>query len=123
MSFLGNVIWLVFGGLLIFFEYLVGGLVLCLTIIGIPFGLQSFKLAQVALWPFDQKIEMQEWAPGCLSTIMNIIWLIVAGFWIALTHLFFGILLGITIIGIPWAKQHFKLMSLAITPFGRKLVQ
>ena len=122
MSFLGNVIWLVFGGLLIFFEYLVGGLVLCLTIIGIPFGLQSFKLAQVALWPFDQKIEMQEWAPGCLSTIMNIIWLIVAGFWIALTHLFFGILLGITIIGIPWAKQHFKLMSLAITPFGRKLV-
>ena len=123
MSFLGNVIWLVFGGLLIFFEYLVGGLVLCLTIIGIPFGLQSFKLAQVALWPFDQKIEMQEWAPGCLSTIMNIIWLIVAGFWIALTHLFFGILLGITIIGIPWAKQHFKLMSLAITPFGRKLVR
>jgi uncharacterized membrane protein YccF (DUF307 family) len=123
MSFLGNVIWLVFGGLLIFFEYLIGGLVLCLTIIGIPFGLQSFKLAQVALWPFDQKIEMQEWAPGCLSTIMNIIWLIVAGFWIALTHLFFGILLGITIIGIPWAKQHFKLMSLAITPFGRKLVQ
>lgn len=123
MSFLGNVIWLVFGGLLIFFEYLVGGLVLCLTIIGIPFGFQSFKLAQVALWPFDQKIEMQEWAPGCLSTIMNIIWLIVAGFWIALTHLFFGILLGITIIGIPWAKQHFKLMSLAITPFGRKLVQ
>ena len=122
MSFLGNVIWLVFGGLLIFFEYLIGGLVLCLTIIGIPFGLQSFKLAQVALWPFDQKIEMQEWAPGCLSTIMNIIWLIVAGFWIALTHLFFGILLGITIIGIPWAKQHFKLMSLAITPFGRKLV-
>lgn len=122
MSFLGNVIWLVFGGLLIFFEYLVGGLVLCLTIIGIPFGLQSFKLAQVALWPFDQKIEMQDWAPGCLSTIMNIIWLIVAGFWIALTHLFFGILLGITIIGIPWAKQHFKLMSLAITPFGRKLV-
>ena len=122
MSFLGNVIWLVFGGILIFIEYVIGCLVLCLTIIGIPFGLQSFKLAQMALWPFDQKIEMQSWAPGCLSTIMNIIWLIVAGFWIALTHLFFGILLGITIIGIPWAKQHFKLMSLAITPFGRKPV-
>lgn len=122
MSFLGNLIWLVFGGFVIFIEYILGGLALCLTIIGIPFGLQIFKLADLALWPFNKHIQMREWAPGCLSTIMNIIWLLVAGFWIVLTHLFFGILLGITIIGIPWAKQHFKLMSLALTPFGRKVV-
>lgn len=122
MSLLGNIIWLVFGGIFIFIEYVLGAIVMCLTIIGIPFGLQIFKLADIALWPFNKTIQLRDWAPGCLSTIMNIIWIIVAGFWIALTHLFFGLLLGITIIGIPWAKQHFKLMSLAIAPFGRKIV-
>lgn len=121
MGLLGNIIWLVFGGIFIFLEYLIGGIMLCLTIIGIPFGLQTFKLSMVALWPFNTKIQLQEWAPGCLSTLMNIIWLIVAGFWIVLTHLLFGVLLAITIIGIPWARQHFKLMSLALTPFGRKV--
>jgi uncharacterized membrane protein YccF (DUF307 family) len=122
MSLLGNIIWLVFGGIFIFIEYVLGAIVMCLTIIGIPFGLQIFKLADIALWPFNKTIQLRDGAPGCLSTIMNIIWIFVAGFWIALTHLFFGLLLGITIVGIPWAKQHFKLMSLAITPFGRKIV-
>ncbi len=123
MSLLGNIIWLVFGGFLIFVEYIVGAIAMCLTIVGIPFGLQIFKLAEVAIWPFNKTIQLREWAPGCLSTIMNIIWLIAAGFWIAVTHLLFGLLLGITIIGIPFAKQHFKLMSLALTPFGRKIVE
>jgi uncharacterized membrane protein YccF (DUF307 family) len=123
MNLLGNIIWLVFGGIFIFIEYIVGAIALCLTIIGIPFGLQIFKLAHIALWPFNKTIQLRDWAPGCLSTVMNIIWIIVAGFWIALTHLLFGILLGITIIGIPWARQHFKLMSLALAPFGRKVVE
>jgi uncharacterized membrane protein YccF (DUF307 family) len=122
MRFIGNIIWLVFGGLIAFIGYIVGGIALCITIVGIPFGLQVFKLAEVTLWPFDKTFELKDWAPGCLSTIMNLIWLIVAGFWIVITHLIFGILLTITIIGIPWAKQHFKLMSLAITPFGRRVV-
>ena len=122
MKILGNLIWLIFGGFAIFLEYMLAGLALCITIIGIPFGIQSFKLGILALWPFGQKIEYMDYAPGCLSTIMNIIWFFIGGIWIALTHLFFGILLGITIIGIPWAKQHFKMMSLAITPFGRKVV-
>ena len=122
MGTLGNIIWLVFGGFLVFLEYMVAGLLLCLTIIGIPFGLQAFKLAQLALWPFGTNIGYKSSAPGCLSTIMNLIWLIIGGIWIALTHLIFGVLLGITIIGIPWAKQHFKLVSLALTPFGRTLV-
>ncbi len=122
MRTLGNIIWVVFGGFFVFLEYLIGGLVLCLTIVGIPFGLQSFKLAQMALWPFGKRIEMMDYAPGCLSTIMNLLWLLFGGIWIALTHLLFGILFAITIIGIPFAKQHFKLVSLAITPFGRKIV-
>jgi uncharacterized membrane protein YccF (DUF307 family) len=122
MRLLGNIIWLIFGGLETFIGYVIGGAALCITIVGIPFGLQAFKLAEVTLWPFNKTWEMQDWAPGCLSTIMNIIWLIVAGFWIALTHLVFGLLLVITIVGIPWGRQHFKLMSLAITPFGRKIV-
>jgi uncharacterized membrane protein YccF (DUF307 family) len=122
MRILGNIIWLVFGGFAIFVEYILAGLALCATIIGIPFGLQAIKIGILALWPFGQKIEYMDYAPGCLSTIMNVLWLFVGGIWIALTHLLFGMLLGITIIGIPWAKQHFKMMSLAFTPFGRKLI-
>ncbi len=122
MRILGNIIWLVFGGFAIFVEYVLAGVALCATIIGIPFGLQAIKIGILALWPFGQKIEYMDYAPGCLSTIMNVLWLIVGGIWIALTHLLFGLLLGITIIGIPWAKQHFKMMSLAFTPFGRKIV-
>ena len=122
MGTLGNLIWFIFGGFLVFLEYMVAGFLLCITIIGIPFGIQAFKLAILALWPFGKTIELSPSAPGCLSTIMNIIWLIIGGIWIALTHLIFGILLGITFIGIPWAKQHFKLVSLALTPFGRKIV-
>jgi len=121
MSTIGNLLWLIFGGFFIFLEYLIAGCILCLTIVGIPFGLQIFKLAAIALWPFDKKIEYMDYAPGCLSTLMNLIWLIVGGIWIALSHLLIGLLLGITIIGIPWARQHFKLVSLALTPFGRRV--
>jgi len=122
MSTLGNLIWLIFGGFLVFLEYMIAGFLLCLTIIGIPFGIQAFKLAALALWPFGKIIIMKPSAPGCLSTIMNLIWLLIGGIWIALTHLIFGVLLAITIVGIPWAQQHFKLVSLALTPFGRDIV-
>lgn len=121
MRFLANIIWLIFGGLAVFIEYVIAGFGLCLTIVGIPFGIQAFKIGVLALWPFGQKIELMNYAPGCLSTVMNVIWFIIGGIWIALTHVLFGILLGITIIGIPWAKQHFKLASLALTPFGRRI--
>lgn len=122
MRFLGNIIWLIFGGFAIFLEYMLAGLALCITIVGIPFGIQSFKLGVLALWPFGQEIEYMDYAPGCLSTIMNILWFFIGGVWIMLTHLFFGLLLTITVIGIPWGRQHFKMASLALTPFGRKLV-
>ncbi len=122
MGLFGNIIWLLFGGFMIFIEYMIAGILMCITIIGIPLGLQSFKLAFLALWPFGRKIEYLDYAPGCLSTLLNIIWLLFGGIWIALTHLFWGILLSITIVGIPWGRQHFKLLSLALTPFGRKVI-
>jgi uncharacterized membrane protein YccF (DUF307 family) len=122
MRLLGNIIWLLCGGLITAMEYLAASLVLLITIIGIPFALQTIKLAMLQLWPFGAEIRTRENQPGCLSTLMNLIWLFVGGFWIFLTHLVFGFLLGITIVGIPFAKQHFKLSRLALTPFGREVV-
>lgn len=121
MKTLGNIVWLLFGGLVISFEYLIGGTILCLTIIGIPFGIQAYKLAFVALWPFDRKIETKESASGCISVLLNVIWLAFGGIWIALSHLIFGALLAITIVGIPFAGQHVKLAGLALSPFGKEV--
>jgi len=121
MRTLGNIIWFLFGGLFIAIEYFVASIILIVTIIGIPFGIQTLKLAGLAVWPFGKEIIQKEQASGCVSIIMNIIWIFVGGIWISLSHLFFGILFGITIIGIPFAKQHFKLAGLALTPFGREI--
>jgi len=121
MKFLGNIIWLVFGGIIISAEYLISSILLMVTIIGIPFGLQTLKLAMLALWPFGAEIRHKPGNPGCISTIMNIIWIFIGGIWIAITHLVFGFLFAITIIGIPFALQHFKLAGLALTPFGREI--
>ena len=119
---LGNIIWFVFGGFIIAIEYLIASLLLMITIIGIPFGLQSLKLATVALFPFGKKVVQSEASSSCLSLIMNIIWFFVGGVWIMLTHLLFGILFYITIVGIPFGNQHFKLMKLAFSPFGKTIV-
>jgi uncharacterized membrane protein YccF (DUF307 family) len=121
MGFLGNMIWLLFGGICIAIQYAVASGILIMTIIGIPFGFQTLKLAGLALWPFGKRIEYREQEPGCLSVMMNIIWLIFGGIWIFLTHVLFGILLGITLIGIPFARQHFKLAGLALAPFGKEI--
>ena len=98
------------------------GHAMMVTIIGIPFGLQSIKLAVLCLWPFGSKVVEKPGKVGCLSTLMNVIWFFVGGVWIWLTHIFFGLLLYITIIGIPFGKQHFKMAGLALTPFGREIV-
>lgn len=122
MSTLGNLVWIFLGGgIFLFFEYLFGGLILCITIIGIPFGLQCIKLSILGLVPFGKEIVTTESASGCLSIFMNILWIIVGGIWISLTHLIFALILTITIIGIPFAKQHIKFASLALTPFGREI--
>ena len=122
MRTIGNVIWVLFGGIFIALEYLVASMVLIVTIIGIPFGIQTLKLAGLALWPFGKEIRRTESISSPFSTILNILWVLTGGIWICLTHLGMGILFCITIIGIPFGKQHFKLAGLALTPFGREIV-
>lgn len=119
MSLIGNIIWIVFGGWAIALEYIIGGIALCLTIVGIPFGVQCFKLAILGFAPFGQQIEAGRTLTGCLSLPLNIIWFIFGGFWLFLTHLVCGLIFCITIIGIPFGVQHFKLAGLAFAPFGR----
>lgn len=121
MSFIGNVIWLICGGLIVALEYFLSGLLLCATIIGIPFGIQCFKIGILTLLPFGREVREVPGEGGCLQTVFNILWIFTGGIWIAFTHLIFGILLGITIIGLPFAKQHFKLMRLSFTPFGKDI--
>jgi len=123
MNTLGNVLWIILGGFVIFVMYLFGSLVLCVTIIGIPFGIQTFKLAIFALFPFGKRVEHQESSGGCLNLVMNIIWLLFAGLEIAITHLILALLFAVTIIGIPFAAQHMKLAYLALIPFGATIVE
>ena len=123
MSLLMNILWLLFGGIVTAVEYLISSLCMMVTIIGIPFGLQTLKLSLLALCPFGKEIQTTPQAGGCLSVIMNILWIVMGGFWISLTHLGFGLLLCITIVGIPFGRQHFKLAGLALTPFGKQIVE
>ncbi len=122
MSVLGNIIWLGFGGFFMALEYFVSGFLLCCTIIGIPFGLLVFKIGLVALLPFSQTTVVEEGSRSCLEIIMNVIWFFIGGIWIALSHLGWGLLFCITIVGIPFGIQHFKLMRVALFPFGRTVI-
>ncbi len=123
MSLLGNILWILLGGgIILFLEYLISGILLCITIIGIPFGIQCIKISFLALLPFGREIRSMEKASGCVSTLMNIIWILIGGIWISITHVVFAVLCAITIIGIPFAKQHLKLASLALVPFGKVVV-
>lgn len=123
MNILGNLIWVIFGGLIMAVEYIISGAVMCITIIGIPFGIQVMKLGLFALWPFGGEVVSTPEATGCLSTLLNVIWIFIGGIWIALSHLALGVFFCITIIGIPFGLQHFKLMSYALVPFGRTVVR
>lgn len=122
MNFFGNIIWLIFGGFFSALGYFFGGVVLCITIIGIPFGLQCFKLANLVLWPFGKQVVSSTAQTGCLSILANIIWIIFGGIAVTLTHLVMGALLYITILGIPWGRQHFKLLEISLMPFGKKVI-
>jgi uncharacterized membrane protein YccF (DUF307 family) len=119
MSLLGNLIWLVFGGLITALGYILGGLALCLTIVGIPFGLQSIRLGLATLAPFGKEVVVEEGREGGLALLFDIIWIVVAGWEIALAHLTAALILAITIVGLPFARQHLKLIPVAIFPFQR----
>jgi uncharacterized membrane protein YccF (DUF307 family) len=122
VNLLSNIIWLIFGGLCAAIGYFIGGLVLCITVIGIPWGLQCFKIAGLVLWPFGQKVISDSSETGCLSVLCNVIWIVFGGWYTALIHFVMGIILCITIIGIPWGKQHFKLLEISLMPFGKRIV-
>ena len=121
MSSLGNVIWVVFGGFFVCLEYLVAGFALCLTVVGIPFGLQLFKLGTLALLPFGQEAVSTEASEGAVPLLGNVVWFLLWGWVIALSHLGFALLFGLTVVGIPFALQHWKLAKLSLWPFGKSI--
>jgi len=121
MSLLGNILWLIFGGLLTGLGYILGGIVLCLTIIGIPFGMQSIKLGFAVFAPFGKDLVELDNANGVLNLVFNVIWLLLFGWPIAVAHATSALILAITIIGIPFSIQHLKLIPLSLFPFGRDL--
>jgi uncharacterized membrane protein YccF (DUF307 family) len=116
-----NVIWVVFAGLWLAILYALAGIVMCILIITIPFGVQAFKLANFALWPFGRTIVKKPGA-GTGSLIGNILWVVFVGWWLALGHLLSGIALALTIIGIPLALADWKLIPISLVPFGKEIV-
>ncbi len=119
MGCLGNLLWFIFGGFLSGLSWFLTGILWCITIIGIPVGLQCFKFASLSLFPFGKEVV---YGGGAGSLILNIIWLIVSGLPLALEHLVLGVVLCITVIGIPFGMQQFKLAKLALMPFGAEVV-
>ena len=120
MGCLGNLIWMIFGGIISAISWIFIGCIWCLTVIGILVGLQCFKMAKLSLMPFGKDVVREE--SGFGSLLWNILWLIFGGLELAAMHLFMGVILAITIIGIPFAKQHFKLALLSLVPFGARIV-
>ena len=118
MNLLLNIIWLILGGFIVVLAYLLGGILLCITIVGIPFGIQCFKLAGLALAPFGREIREKEPPGGALAVFMNVIWIILPGLELAIFHLVLALIFALTIIGLPIAAQHLKMTLLALIPFG-----
>jgi uncharacterized membrane protein YccF (DUF307 family) len=125
MRLLGNLLWLLFGGLATGLGWWVAGLLAAVTIIGIPFAIAAFRIGTFTFWPFGREVvdrpERDE-ARRLLVLVGNIVWILLGGIWLALAHLFFALLLAITIIGIPFALQHLKLAQLSLTPYGKMIV-
>jgi uncharacterized membrane protein YccF (DUF307 family) len=118
-----NILWLVLAGVWLALGYALAGILLCITIIGIPFGLQGFKLAAYALWPFGRALVRSPDRHRGLSVVGNVLWVVLAGWWLALEHLAAGILLCLTIIGIPLGVASFKMAGAALVPFGKEVVE
>jgi uncharacterized membrane protein YccF (DUF307 family) len=122
MRIIGNLLWLVLSGIEMAIAYVVAGVLSLLLIVTIPLAVPAFRLAGYSLWPFGRVVVRRESA-GAGSAIGNVIWFLVAGWWLALLHVFFGLLLAITIIGIPFALVHLKLAGLALVPYGKDVVE
>ncbi|HEX5621488.1 MAG TPA: YccF domain-containing protein [Solirubrobacteraceae bacterium] len=121
MRLLLNLIWLIFGGLLLALGYAIAALVMLILIVTIPFGIAAGRMALFCVWPFGRTLVRRRDA-GVASTIGNIIWFVLAGWWLALGHLITGVLMCVTIIGIPLGLANFKLIPVSLTPLGREIV-
>ncbi len=121
MRILLNIIWLIFGGLWLALGYFVAGIVCCILIITIPFGLASFRIGVYALWPFGKTV-VEKPTSGVASLIGNIIWFVIAGLWLAIGHLVTAIAMAITIIGIPLAVANVKMIPISLMPLGKDIV-
>lgn len=122
MNTLGNLLWLIFGGFVAALGYFVMGFVFCITIIGIPFGLQCFKIGFLVLLPFGKQVVSTSSSGGCITLLFNLIWIVTGGLYTAIVHLVFAVLLFITVIGIPFGRQHLKLAELTLSPFGKRII-
>ena len=120
MSLLLNILWLICGGLLSGLGYVVGGLLLCLTIVGVPFGVQSIRLGMATLAPFGKDVREVR-SPGTFKLLFDVVWIVLFGWEIALAHILSAGVLFVSIIGIPFALQHIKLVPVALFPFGKEL--
>ena len=121
LSILMNIIWIVLGGIEIALTHVILGIAFCISIVGIPFGLKVMKLGLFAMWPFGGEVVQGDKPMGCLSLLLNVLWIVFGGIEVALGHLTMGVIFCITIIGIPFGLQHFKLMVLALMPFGHEV--
>lgn len=121
MTLIGNIIWLIFGGLLAGLVYILGGLVLCVTIVGIPFGIQCIKIGAATLAPFGKEVVELPGANSLLRVLFNVLWALFVGWALVCSHLVWAGVLALSIVGIPFAVQHIKLIPLALFPFGRDL--
>lgn len=122
MRTLGNLLWFVFAGVWLALGYALCGVVLCVTIIGIPFGVQAFKLASFSLWPFGRTVAPAAGSGGLVEALVNLLWLVLFGWEFFLAHLGAGLLLCLTIVGIPFGLKAFELSVLSLWPFGREVV-
>ena len=121
MSILGNLIWILFGGWIVFLGYVIGGLFICLTIVGMPVGWAYIKLGFASLAPFGKRIESHASADTPIYWVMNILWFAFIGWSMAVNHLFWAMVFALTIVGLPFAKQHIKLIPVSAFPYGRSL--
>ncbi len=120
MRLIGNILWFIFGGFMSGLSWLIAGLLWCITIVGIPYGRQCFKFALLSFSPFGKDVE---YGGGVPSALANIIWVIVSGIWMAMENFFIGLIWCITIVGIPFGKQFFKIAKLSLMPFGAQIVK
>jgi uncharacterized membrane protein YccF (DUF307 family) len=116
-----NLIWLVFGGLWLALGYALAGVVLCVLIVTIPLGVASFRMASYALWPFGRAVVRKEGA-GAGSAVLNVVWIVLAGWWLALAHLVTAVAQAVTIIGIPLAIANLKMLPISLVPYGKQIV-